>query len=331
MKVIKQVPLYNSNQFLLPPQGRWSEVATRCQTQSLDASPLELKTFHIMALMKLKVYQEASLQLQAISEDPTHWPWALRWLQAELPAAMDHPMESTIAMYRLLEACKEEETASRRSGDAFLAQMWGRRRRSCVFALVARHAASQQHKAALLLLDELLKADESDVRAWSQVARVQFLLGDLPAAQRSIERGRAAVVTGKQESAHAAEELAQDAAYLALASGDCEGAAGLYRDCAVVGDVGSVMAEGNAAVSTAAGGNIGSARDALEAEFWRRPGIMLREPMVANLASIYEVVPPQAAACDGSRAKRFLGAWVAGAAPDDFDLSCCKAGAVRSG
>lgn len=47
-----------------------------------------------------------------------------------------------------------------------------------------------------------------------------------------------------------------------------------------------------------------------------------QEPIVQNLASIYELM----AAAGSLGAKRRMAAWVAGAAPDDFQLAATKTG-----
>ena len=68
-------------------------------------------------------------------------------------------------------------------------------------------------------------------------------------------------------------------------------------------------------------GDLAGAVAGLEAQFRDSPGAALcQEGAVLNLASLYEL-----SACGGSvQDKRRLGAWVAAAAPDDFDLSATK-------
>ena len=305
-------------------QGRWQEAAALCNLPQ-DGPALEVQTFHILALMKLKVYQEASIQLQAISEAVERWPFALQWLAAELPAALVRPAEALTSLYVLLERCKTQESSS---GSQNTADVWTRRRRLCIFALVGKHTAAAQPKLALALLDALLQDNPGDAQAWSQAARVQALLGDLQAAKGSIARGRAAVATaGGATAATVAREqlgeLDQDTAFLTLLSGNPAEAADGYRRCAPV----DRQAASNAAVCLAAGGDLVGARRALEAAFHESPLEMLSEPVVANTASLYEACAPTSEAA--AAAKRGMAAWVAAAAGDDFDLACCKVGSSR--
>ena len=47
---------------------------------------------------------------------------------------------------------------------------------------------------------------------------------------------------------------------------------------------------------------------------------MLQEPIISNMASLYEL-----GLASSLESKRALAGWVAAAAPDDLDLSCTKA------
>ena len=52
-----------------------------------------------------------------------------------------------------------------------------------------------------------------------------------------------------------------------------------------------------------------------------RPGVfVVQEPVVANLASIYELAAP----VQGTELKRAMAKWISAAAPDDFDLTATK-------
>lgn len=60
----------------------------------------------------------------------------------------------------------------------------------------------------------------------------------------------------------------------------------------------------------------------LEGGLQARPKAHLREPVLLNLCSMYELSSSSASA----ESKRRLSAWAARFAPDDFDLTCTRAG-----
>ena len=60
----------------------------------------------------------------------------------------------------------------------------------------------------------------------------------------------------------------------------------------------------------------------LEGGLQARPAAHLREPLLLNLCSMYELSSSSASA----ESKRRLSAWAARFAPDDFDLTCTRAG-----
>ena len=59
---------------------------------------------------------------------------------------------------------------------------------------------------------------------------------------------------------------------------------------------------------------------ALEGSLKAEPLAMLREPLLANLGSMYELCSPTT----GPAAKKNLSTWASRIAPDDFDLSCLR-------
>jgi hypothetical protein len=60
-------------------QGRWQEAASRCRSSPPgEIHPLQLQAYHVLSLMKLKVYQDAVAQLDATPPPEARWPFALR-------------------------------------------------------------------------------------------------------------------------------------------------------------------------------------------------------------------------------------------------------------
>ncbi len=59
----------------------------------------------------------------------------------------------------------------------------------------------------------------------------------------------------------------------------------------------------------------------LESGLQARPEAHLREPLLLNLCSMYELSSSSASA----ESKRRLSAWAARCVPDDFDLTCTRA------
>lgn len=278
-----------------------------------------------MALMKLKVFQEAFVQLQTARLLEPHeaaWPFALRWLQADLETPLGRPEESINRFYKLLDACSESLT----------------RRRRVTFALVAKLSHVKRYKAALTLLNNILRDNPRDALAWSQAARVQLMLGDYRAAKRSIEQGRAAVEwqynqdqLPNEGNTDADSAPRSDETTLALLTGNYSEA--LQHSHEATPQSNGVSSHGSAEVVQAAvgqaysTGDLSGARRTLEMAFLERPFALLTEPAVSMMSVLYAVVPPPMLA-GGSDAQRRMGAWVAAVAPDDFDLSCCKSGST---
>ncbi|KAL4422892.1 hypothetical protein ABPG75_009089 [Micractinium tetrahymenae] len=201
----------------LAAQGRWREIASRCRqaTATDTAAAMSVAAYHLLALVKLNMLEEAGAELAKLGgwDDPllrsaqlgaggTVVPFALRRIRAELPFWLGRQEESVARLYRLLEWCADQEAAaaagapasaaaagSGSSGDATAAQrLWARRYRDVLLTLVNRHCRSQQYRPALTLLDRLLQRDDSDAAAWQEVALVQALLGDTAAAATTLQR-----------------------------------------------------------------------------------------------------------------------------------------------
>lgn len=208
----------------LAVQGRWREVASRCRqaTATDTAAAMSVAAYHLLALLKLNMLEEATAELAKLGgwDDPllrspassaeaaadggatggtqlagggTVVPFALRRLRAELPYRLGRQEESIDRLYQLLEWCAEQEgmASAAAAGDVEAAaaqRLWARRHRDVLLTLVNRHCCGQQHACALSLLDRLLQRDERDAAAWQEAAMVQALLGDTAAAASSLQR-----------------------------------------------------------------------------------------------------------------------------------------------
>ncbi|KAL4451169.1 hypothetical protein ABPG77_009241 [Micractinium sp. CCAP 211/92] len=200
---------------VLAAQGRWREVASRCRqaTATDTAAAMSIAAYHLLALVKLNILEEAAAELGKLGGDGgalgdaggaslgaggTVVPFALRRIRAELPYWLGRQEESINRLYQLLEWCAEQEataaaaatagTSSSGNEAAAAQRLWGRRHRDVLLTLVNRHCRGQQYPAALALLDRLLQLDGSDAEAWQEVGMVQALLGDTAAAATSLQR-----------------------------------------------------------------------------------------------------------------------------------------------
>ena len=370
---------------LIDFQGRWAEVVSRCRAAPLDGTP-EARMYLFQALMKLSGWQEAQRELDAMQNENSTWPFALRWLSAQLKEALGHKSDAARELRSLY-----EETRNK-SDDASIPEMsralWKRRSRCLLFAIIGKHASAGQLQLALCLLNSHLCRNPNDVAAWSQGVRLMALAGDLAGARRLLQKARACVGDTpsdggnespevKRERQEGALALEMDAAMLMLLEGvdgsprgslslettvsrsteemtglltrfdvakdedeaiaanedgrESKGAAAVIESMELYGSIprrrgvrlpSDAAALNNEALVHAYAGNVVGARRMLEAAFREFPYEMLREPFVLNAATLLEAAPGGVDSINVAKAK--LTAWVTGAAPDDFDLSCCK-------
>jgi hypothetical protein len=301
-----------------------------------------LVTFLVQALMKLSAWQEAQHQIDAMSSYPqASWPFALRLLAAELPNALGHPGDTLQSLYALLEMCSVELISSEQESQR---AMWSRRRRTVLFSLAARHVSVGQHRVALALVDDHLNRNPLDAVAWSQAVRVQAIAGDLQGARRSLVAAQRALRPAPStdsvkdvEATSSSLELEKDAAMLLLLQGTKGvGQSGAIDALRAYASLAARHPENpslsnNECVCHAYAGNVAGCRRMTEAAFKDHPLEMLCEPFVMNAATLLEAAP---GGFGGSQAaKMALASWVSQAAPDDFDLACCKrpTGSVAGG
>jgi tetratricopeptide (TPR) repeat protein len=258
-------------------------------------------TMFVMSLVKLRAWNEASEQLdRAIKatvdgSDGPLTPWALRCLQAEIAAGLGREDECINLLYELM-------SDSRGSNNE-------RRYKETTFVLLAKLVRVGRYKSALSLCNQYLSRFPQDSYAWSQVSRIQMLLGDFPAAQNSIEQQTSRLSSSNKPRGK------DPAALLALTNRPAEAMRALE----------TLESETNfaneIAVCQALSGSLSDARRTLESAFRQPPSSVLslvREAITSNLMTLVGLVPQER---DGQEARRRVGAWIAAAAPDDFDLT----------
>ncbi|EFN51985.1 hypothetical protein CHLNCDRAFT_139492 [Chlorella variabilis] len=213
-------------------QGRWREVAKRCaSTTATDtAAALTVAAYHTLAFLKLKMLDHAAAELSKLgrfndgaymSKGQSLVPFALRIMAAEVPWRLGRQQQAVDRLYALLDWCaaRQAEAVSKggAAGDAtalpassnHLHQLWQRRHRDTLLALVNKHCQLRQYVPALSLLNQLLRADVSDAEAWAEAGTVQAMLGDLSTAQHTLKHaeqlllaGRGGGTAGEQDAAH---------------------------------------------------------------------------------------------------------------------------------
>jgi len=258
-------------------------------------------TMFVMSLVKLRAWNEASEQLdRAIKatvdgSDGPLTPWALRCLQAEIAAGLGREDECINLLYELM-------SDSRGSNNE-------RRYKETTFVLLAKLVRVGRYKSALSLCNQYLSRFPQDFYAWSQVSRIQMLLGDFPAAQNSIEQN------SRISSSNEPTQGKDPATLLALTNRPAEAMRALEAlesETTLANEI---------AVCQALSGSLSDARRTLESAFRQPPSSVLslvREAITSNLMTLVDLVPQER---DSQEARRRVGAWIAAAAPDDFDLT----------
>ncbi|GAB4820163.1 hypothetical protein N2152v2_007209 [Parachlorella kessleri] len=313
-------------------------------TSSDLAAALSVTAYHVVALAKLRVYGEAAAELAKLGDldDPQYLPnkgqgagslvpFALRWLQAELPGLAGQDQEGIQAQYRLLDWCRQQAATAKAAGDAAAAVQWLERQQRSACSLAGKHVRLRQHRAALAVLNEVLKQAPHQPVLWSQAGHVLLSLGDIPAAQRSFERAAAAAkhlgeTPEPASSGYALEadrrsslEGCRDRGLLLFAQQDFKGAIGEFN-AALRQDPGDHVSANNLALCSMYAGSLSGGIQSLETSFMAAPERLMQEGVVLNLASMYDL----GASGPSMEAKHRMATWVAATAPDDLDLACTK-------
>ncbi|CAI5495563.1 unnamed protein product [Closterium sp. Naga37s-1] len=165
------------------------------------AQQLALRGYHVLALMKLRMYGAAAEELTLLGnlDSPQYryeahpgmypgrkgsmLPFALRWLAAELPHRMGNPA-LTLERLCALQAYCTAKVSHRMGNPAFSFE------RLCAVkgwqavrhALVSHHLAQRDYPTALLWLQRLLRYEPSNAALLSRYGLVRLQLGDVEGA-----------------------------------------------------------------------------------------------------------------------------------------------------
>ncbi|CAI5956014.1 unnamed protein product [Closterium sp. NIES-64] len=156
------------------------------------AQQLALRGYHVLALMKLRMYGAAAEELTLLGnlDSPQYryeahpgmypgrkgsmLPFALRWLAAELPHRMGNPALTLERLCALQAYCTAKAHCTAKVGAV--------RRQAVRHALVSHHLAQRDYPTALLWLQRLLRYEPSNAALLSRYGLVRLQLGDVEGA-----------------------------------------------------------------------------------------------------------------------------------------------------
>ncbi|KAK9844624.1 hypothetical protein WJX74_004886 [Apatococcus lobatus] len=195
-----------------------------------------------------------------------------------------------------------------------------RRHQMIVLTIVSLHLRAADWKAALSWLRWLLQRQGQDPLLLSRIGYVQLALGHVGAAEATFARAAAIAATpayGTDKEVQAA--VRRNQGLLLTANQDYKGAA-VEFEAILHRQSGDAVAANNLAVAKMYSVDLTGAVTTLEGCLQGSPSAHLREPLLVNLCSMYQLGAPAAAA----RSKRQLGQWAQKWAPDDFDMTCTQ-------
>jgi hypothetical protein len=308
----------------LARQGAWRAVAERATEaytaphQPRDAA-LSCVAYRALALLKLRQSGAAADALRLAGDldaapnlgpdGRSVAPFALRWLEAALPAQLGAPDATLDALCALHARCVSDAACARDAAEAATAT---RRADMTVHALVSFHAAARDWRAALAWLDTAARAAPHDPAPLCAAGLLLLQVGDAAGAARATDAAEAAC-EASGAAPHARAGVARNRAMLRFAAKDYAGARALF-DAALAERPWDGVAANNAAVAALYCADLPGAVAVLEAALAAHPLAALHEPLVLNLCSLYEL-----ASADAAAAKRRIAEWVTRAGPEDFD------------
>jgi hypothetical protein len=282
---------------------------------------LGLHAFHILALVKLKVIQEAEIQLLNIENERRSWPFMLRFLETQILFEKVSTDTDSFRAHLLLEQMlRESIDKSTQGGNE--GEVWKNRAIHCGMSMISHYISRSQMKAALACIDRLLREmGEYEVLWLSQASRIFVICGDLEKAEELIDLSMNVghekhdlIVYGQRLSL----QSQFDRAIVLTMRGKIDEAESLYQSIRDQCD-GSAIISSNVAVLSVLQGDPLKARVILEDEFKQRFSNAISEPVVMNLLNAMTLAPPASEKSDmGFPAAQKVGAWVATAAPDDY-------------
>ncbi|KAK9814551.1 hypothetical protein WJX72_007745 [[Myrmecia] bisecta] len=306
---------------LLATQGAWRAVLDRLKDYRATEGEelLSNAAFFILALTKLRMYGAAADELSRLGsldapeffqETPhglvSRVPFVLRWLQAELPGRLGKPTETLDRLYRLLAFCQQHLQE-----DSMLQRMQSmhivRQLTSLAGPSLPSPASAYNLHGVSSMTDVAMQGLHSDAMDMGM------------AAYRTLWTRRQQMVVFSLLNHHLRAKdyfVTMRAKGLTLfAQTDYAGALREFDAVLRVRPADSVAAN-NKAVCQMYACNLLGGIQSLEGSLKSLPLEHLRETLLSNLSSMYELSSSNTA----SESKRRLSAWVSRCAPDDFDF-----------
>lgn len=250
------------------------------------------------------------MQIKRVEDRKKDWTFALCWMNAQLQLAKGEWKLAESLLHDMLIQCGRKKTND---------YEWERRAHYCTLFLVSLYVQNERPKGALTLLAMAMKQYPSMTALWwLQSARVLIGIGSLNRAEECIQNCCNCIdKEGEVYESKIKIEAEETRRILILMRDGPEHAVA----CATH-QKGNLWHENNAAVILAMLGKLEHSRKRIEHNFINDFENAMFEPIVSNLSLLFTLMPPSGAA--GTKCTQKFGAWVAAAAPDDFDLACCK-------
>ncbi|KAM3281875.1 trafficking protein particle complex subunit 12 [Capsicum chacoense] len=322
----------------LATRGAWKSILDKinhARSLNLLNKPhehLTYLTFNVLALTKLRRPVDANQELETLlvvdSDNdfndpqfyyqtyPQHYPnmkgnfvpFALRWLHAYLPYALNQPMKSFDRFYTLLNFIR-----SKKDGN----DLWKRREIMVLNSIISQHLSRKDFKLCLVLLNELVGlCGEGDPNVLSKLGYVKMQYGDVEGAKKAFKLVEGMVNSGSEVCLR--NLVSRNKALLFIVEKDYVSAVREYEEC-IERDGMDMVAMNNKALCLMYSRDLSDAIKVLENALERVPTVALNETLVVNLCSMYEL-----AYVNHADIKRTLNSWIARVAPDDFDASCTR-------
>jgi tetratricopeptide (TPR) repeat protein len=326
----------------LAARGSWRtilDMVAGARALSLLRKPHEHLTylsFHVLALAKLRRFNDASAELDSLEElDGSHYqyqsypslypnrsgsmvPFSLRWLLALIPVKLGQRQLGLDRFYILLDFVRSKV----KEKDGVSVNIWKKREVLVINAIIGHHLGNKEFSVCLDLMHHLLKSDFSNPILWSKLGYIQMQIGDLESAKSSFNRVEALMKEGNGEGLLSEIEfknlIGRNKAMVYMVGKDYVSAVRELEEC-IERDPMDAVAINNKALCLMYLRDLPDSIKVLENALERVPTVALNETLVVNLCSMYEL-----AYVNHSDTKRTLSNWISRVAPDDFDTTCTR-------
>ncbi|KAK9134336.1 hypothetical protein Syun_013666 [Stephania yunnanensis] len=325
-------------------RGSWRSILdkiARARKLSLLQKPHEdliYLAYSVLALTKLHRYTEAAEELHSMPDfDSPRYryeshpeiypnrcgsmvPFAIRWLNAEIPLKLGRRQESLDRLYVLLDFVRVRlrERESRGSELGFCVDVWRKREAFVVYSIASHHLSNKEFVVCLELIQGLVRQDSANAELLSRLGYVQVQVGDLEGAKSTFGEVERLMKEGNLGENEFRNLVGRNKALIYLIGKDYVSAVREYDEC-IERDPTDVVAINNKALCLMYLRDLSDSIKVLESALERVPTFALNETIVVNLCSMYEL-----AYVNHSEIKRTLSNWIARVAPDDFDSSSTR-------